>query len=122
MDGRIDIFSTSNGHCLLIENKINSQEHGSQTVDYFNAVSNHFDEDKICAFLLAPNELDVCSNDFGFISYERLYQILRSIPLELSPERSRPLIEMYIGDLFHIFIQKNYKYVFDLKKYWRKAI
>lgn len=72
---RVDIFVKSKNFLLIIENKIDSEEHGDQTIRY----SERYDSENPFCIYLTPKELPPKSERFRLVSYSTIRNILEEL-------------------------------------------
>lgn len=98
---RIDILISSNEAVLVIENKVCAIELDDQTEDYYIFTEENFTTKKRRYLLLSPDGISAKCPHFISITYDDLYNILKSIP----NDKIRRILEKNMLDFYLDFIQ-----------------
>lgn len=102
--GRVDIFGKNDKAILVIENKVKSREHDTQTVryyDYFNSEGAFKDKQKYFVYLCVDKDDKAQDSHYVNITYQDLYDyvIRKCIEYNKSEFEGRVLLEQYAINL-----------------------
>jgi hypothetical protein len=103
---RIDILIETDRAVMAIENKVMSSESVDQTNDYYNVVGEQFKDRHTCFLFLSPGGMAADNENFRPIRFEDIFSILNGLARSTSLNPfAKHLLDIYLAELFEIFIQ-----------------
>jgi hypothetical protein len=106
---RVDLVINVNDSLIIgIENKVFTEEHGKQTIDYAEKLKKKFPEYKYVFLFLSPNGRIPLSPEFMAMSYGDLHDVLKSIRYDSSRDIRKTIIfEDFINHLEEKFMKNG---------------